>query len=83
MMRSFYVYQVNFKIRNLAKNMGPDKERFNQLANTVEEFTTTLLDPLRSDEDRRKQFGDHILDNVLEVAIANEQKKVPLELLSR
>lgn len=59
--------------------MGPDKERFNQLANSVEEFTASLLDPLRSDKDRCAQFGDHILDRIFDVAIKNKQKKVLLE----
>lgn len=63
--------------------MGPDRERFNELANSVSEFTTCLIDPLRSDKGLRRQFGDHILDDVLNVAIENEQKKVTLEEKSR
>lgn len=76
-------YQVNFKLRKLAEKMGPDQKRFSELANSVSEFTTCLLDPLRSDKDRRRQFGDDILDDILNVAIENGQKKVTLEEKSR
>ena len=72
-------YQVSFKLRKLAEKMGPDKERFDKLANSVEEFTTCLIDPLRSDKDRRRQFGDYVLDDLLNVAIENKQKKVTLK----
>ncbi|KAL9954088.1 hypothetical protein ACROYT_G041582 [Oculina patagonica] len=66
---------VNFELRRLAKKKGPDIERFNQLANSVEEFTTSLLDPMRSDEGLRKQFGDYLLDEILYDAVEFEQKK--------
>lgn len=51
-------------------------ERFNQLANSVEEFTTTFLDPMRADEGLRERFREHLLDEVLDDAIEFEQKKV-------
>ena len=70
---------MNFKLRKRAAGMGPDKERFNQLADSVEEFTASLLDPLRSNKDMCAQFGDCILDGILDVAIENNQKKVLLE----
>lgn len=62
----------------MADSKGPDENRFNQLANSVEEFTTTMLDPLRSNQRRREEFGDD-LDEILEDAIRLEQKKVRLK----
>ena len=58
--------------------MSPDAERFKQLANSVEEFTYCLLDPLKSDAGWCEQFGDHSLDDILGDAIEFEQKKVTL-----
>jgi len=46
------------------------------LANSVEEFTYCLLDPLKSDEGWCEQFGDYSLDNIMDDAIELEQKKV-------
>ena len=71
-------YQVSFELRKLADSKGPDEERFNQLANSVEEFTSCLLDPLRADQRRREEFGD-ALDDILDEAIQLQQKKVPLK----
>ena len=71
-------YQVSFELRKLADSKGPDEERFNQLANSVEEFTSCLLDPLRADQRRREEFGD-ALDDILDDAIQLQQKKVPLK----
>ena len=75
--------QVNFKLRGLAEEMGPEVAKFKQLANSVEEFTYCLLDPLKSrkssHEDRScEQFGDYSLDFILDDAIEFEQKKVTL-----
>ena len=69
--------QVSFKLRRLADSKGPDEGRFNQLANSVEEFTYCLLDPLRSDKGQREQFGEHVLDYIVDEAIDLDQKKVP------
>ena len=66
-------------LRNLAETKGADIERFNQLANSVEEFTTSFLDPMRGDEGLRKDFGIHLLDEILDDAIEFEQKKVSLK----
>lgn len=76
---SLFYYQVNFELRNLAETKGADIERFNQLANSVEEFTTSILDPMRGDEELRKLFGVELLDEVLDDAIEFEQKKVSLK----
>lgn len=71
--------QVSFELRKLADDKGPDEERFTQLANSVEEFTSALLDPLKADKRRREEFGD-ALDDILDDAIRLKQKKVPLKL---
>ena len=49
---------------------------FNQLANSVEAFTSDLLDPLRSNEKLRERFGISVLDNIIDDAIDLDQKKV-------
>jgi len=56
--------------------MGPEVGRFRQLANSVEEYIYCLLDPLKSDAGKREQFGDYVLDEILDDAIEFEQKKV-------
>jgi len=66
--------KVNFELRRRANQKGPDEKRFHQLANSVESFTTCLLDPLRYDQDRREKFGDG-LDEILKDAIQLNQKK--------
>ena len=76
---SLFYRQVNFELRNLAEAKGADIERFNQLANSVEEFTTSFLDPMRGDEELRKFFGAYLLDEILDDAIEFEQEKVSLK----
>lgn len=49
---------------------------FHKLANSVEDFTTRLLDPMQSDQYQREGFGYFILDDILDDAIDLEQKKV-------
>lgn len=73
---------MNFELRRVADSKGPDEDRFNQLANSVEEFTTCLLNPLKSDEQGREEFGD-ALDEILEDAIQLEQKKVRLKEINQ
>ena len=60
----------------MAETKGADIERLNQLANSVEEFTTSFLDPMRGDDKLREDFGVDLLDEVLDDAIEFEQKKV-------
>ena len=67
---------MNYKLRQLAETIGPDAGRFKRLANSVEEFTFRLLDPLKTDSGWCKQFGDYSLDEMLNDAIEFEQKKV-------
>lgn len=49
---------------------------FNKLADSVENFTTRLLDPMQSNQNQRFGFGYFILDDILDDAIDLEQKKV-------
>lgn len=49
---------------------------FNKLADSVENFTTRLLDPMQSNQKQRLTFGNFILDDILDDAIDLEQKKV-------
>ena len=58
---------------------GADVGRFKRLANSVEEFTYSLLDPLQTDSEWCGKFGDSCLDDVLHDAIEFEQKKVALK----
>ena len=50
-------------------------EEIDKLANSVEEFTTSLIDPLKSDTREREAFGD-TLDLILDKAIEHNQEKV-------
>ena len=66
---------MNFKLRRLAGEKGPDEEDFTKLANSVDEFTSCLLDPLKFKTEDRHTFGNS-LDYLLDVGIELEQKKV-------
>ena len=50
-------------------------EEMNQLANLVDEFITTLIDPLKSDDLLREAFRDS-LDSIIDKAIEYKQMKV-------
>ena len=73
-MRFFFNCKVSFQLRRLADRKGPDEGRFNQLANSVEEFAYFLLDPLRSDETAREQFEGYYLDFFMDEAIESSKK---------
>ena len=68
-------YQASFALRQRADKKGPDEEEFTKLANSVDEFSYSLLNPLKSDIEFRHAFADS-LDHVMDEAIAKEQKKV-------
>lgn len=72
---SYMYQQMNFEVRRRADEKGPDEEEFNKLAHSVDEFTSSLLNPLKSNTENRRIFADS-LDNVMENAIELEQKKV-------
>ena len=71
---------MNFELRRLAEKKGPDEEDFTKLANSVDEFTSCLLDPLKSNTEDRHAFGNS-LDYLLDAGIELEQKKVRNEIL--
>ena len=48
---------------------------FTKLANSVDEFTSCLLDPLKTNTEARHAFGDS-LDYLVDAGINLEQKKV-------
>ena len=50
-------------------------EELEKLANSVEEFTTCLIDPLKSDTKDREAFGDS-LELIIDKAIEYNQGKV-------
>lgn len=50
-------------------------EELEKLAHSVEEFTTCLIDPLKSDTKDREAFGDS-LDLIIDKAIEYNQGKV-------
>ena len=66
---------MNFELRRKAGKKRPDEEDFTKLANSVDEFTSCLLDPLKSKTEDRHAFGNS-LDYLLDVGIEKEQKKV-------
>ena len=75
-MRFLFQCQVNFLLRRSADKKRADEKRFEKLANSVEEFIYALLDPLRSDTEKREDFGVNVLDNIIDEAIDLDQKKV-------
>ena len=70
-----FVCQASFALRQRADKKGPDEEEFTKLANSVDEFSYSLLNPLKSDIAFRHAFADS-LDHVMDTAIEKEQKKV-------
>ena len=58
-----------------ADRKGPDEEEFTKLANSVDEFSYSLLNPLKSNIELRHAFADSLAD-VMDAAIDMGQKKV-------
>ena len=56
----------------------PDVEELVKLAHSVDEFTTCLIDPLKSDSQAREAFGDS-LDLIVDKAIEHKQMKVTMK----
>ena len=65
------------KLKSVAHDERPDVEELKSLANSVEEFTTCLIDPLKSDKPSRESFGES-LDSIIDEAIQNKQMKVKM-----
>lgn len=68
--------QISYKLRLESRKKGPDAERFQRLANSLEEFTYCLLDPLKTNTRLCEDFGKTYLDDLVNKAIEFEQKKV-------
>lgn len=56
-----------------------EEKKLKELANSVEEFTYSLLEPLKADQELQEQFGN-ALDDILDDAIQLKQKKVYLNI---
>ena len=67
--------KVSGYLKYQAHKDRPDVEELEKLANSVEEFTTCLIDPLKSDTKDREAFG-HSLDLIIDKAIEYNQGKV-------
>ena len=67
--------QASFGLRRRIDKKGPDEEELTKLANSVDEFSYALLNPLKSDIEFRHAFAD-TFDHVTDAAIEMEQKKV-------
>ena len=63
------------KFKDLPDSGGAERNEFEMLANSVDEFTAALIHPLKSDDHARRTFRS-CLDTVMEKAIDTEQKKV-------
>ena len=59
----------------MATKGSPDEQEFRKLAKDVEQFAVSLVDPLKSDDGKRKKFGAWI-DHFVDLAIEKGQKKV-------
>ena len=81
LLKSVLLTQVSFRLRRLAEKKGPDEDDFTKLANSVDEFTSCLLDPLKTNTEARHDFGDS-LDYLVDAGINLEQKKVIQSLFS-
>ena len=66
---------MNFELRQIADRKEQDEEEFNKLANSLDAFTSALLNPLKSRTEDRRAFAD-LLDDVMDMAIDLKQKKV-------
>lgn len=67
-------FEVSGYLRYQALQDRPDVEELKKLANSVEEFTTCLIDPLKTDTRDREAFGDS-LDLIIDKAIEYNQGK--------
>ncbi|XP_015748282.1 PREDICTED: uncharacterized protein LOC107328082 [Acropora digitifera] len=67
-------FEVSGYLRYQAHTDRPDVEELDKLANSVEEFTTCLIDPLKSDTKEREAFGE-TLDLIIDSAIKHKQEK--------
>jgi len=67
--------KASYQLRKLSRKKGPSEEDFANLAHSVELFSFSLLDPLKSNDEARHVLGDS-MDDILDSAINWEQKRV-------
>lgn len=67
--------QVNKILKDSANSVNPEKDEIETLVNSADEFTSALINPLKSDNDTRNTFQS-CFDHVVDKAINTEQKKV-------
>ena len=67
--------QVNKELRNRARKGGPNEEVFLKLGNSVEEFASSLLDPLKTDQHAKEDFQESA-DFFVKEALKSKMKKV-------
>lgn len=67
--------KASYQLRKLARKKGPSEEDFANVAHSVELFSFSLLDPLKSNDAARHVLGDS-MDDILDSAINWEQKRV-------
>ncbi|XP_044172678.1 uncharacterized protein LOC114966353 [Acropora millepora] len=70
----YMAMKASSALRGRADRKGPDEEEFTKLANSVDEFSYSLLNPLKSNIELRHAFADSLAD-VMDAAIDMEQKK--------
>ena len=66
---------MNSTLRTKAKKKGPLAEEFAKMANSVDAFTSCLLDPLKFNIEARHVFRD-CLDDLMDAGIDMKQKTV-------
>ena len=62
-------------LKDSANNVNPEKDEIEKLVDSVDEFASALINPLKSDSDTRNTFQS-CFDHVVDKAINTEQKKV-------
>lgn len=65
---------MNKILKDSANSVNPEKDEIETLVNSVDEFTSALINPLKSDSDTRNTFQS-CFDHVVDKAINTEQKK--------
>ena len=71
--------QVNKELLKCARKGGPNEEVFLKLANSVEEFASSLLDPLKTDQYAKKDFQESA-DFFVNEATKSKMKKVSVTI---
>ena len=66
---------MNKILSDSAHIANPEKDEIEKLVNSMNEFTSALINPLKSDKDTRIKFQS-CFDYVVDQAIDAEQKKV-------